>query len=111
MMTELICVPSKRTSYGGVDEPVGYKRFGGVFVEVEPVKKEFSKTHRHGRYCWRRSDIDLIVVYGMTNSGKCYVDVKAISAQPDKEVIKMIKEKWCLYGEIATTIHMHNADV
>jgi len=104
MMTELICANYRRTKYGGIDEPVGYKRIDDVFVEVEPAMKELSKTGRHGWYCWRKEDVDLVIIYGTTNSGKCYVDVKAIS-QPDKEVIEKIKEKWCLYGEIATTIH------
>ncbi|MFZ8808040.1 MAG: hypothetical protein ACO2PN_08030, partial [Pyrobaculum sp.] len=84
--------------------PVGYKRIGDMLVEVEPAFKEFSKTHRHGRYCWRKNDVDLLVIYGMTNSGKCYVEIKTINAQLDKEVVEKIKEKWCIDGRIATTI-------
>jgi len=104
MMAELICAYYRRTKYGGVDEPVGYKRIGDMLVEVEPAFKEFSKTHRHGRYCWRKNDVDLLVIYGMTNSGKCYVEIKTINAQLDKEVVEKIKEKWCIDGRIATTI-------
>jgi hypothetical protein len=105
MMTELICAYYRRTKLGGVDEPVGYKRVGNMLVEVEPAMMELSKSGRHGRYCWRKNDIDLVVIYGMTNSGKCYVEVMG---QLDKEIIEKIKEiiekKWCIERKIVTTI-------
>jgi hypothetical protein len=108
MMTELICAYYRRTEYGGIDEPVGYKRSGDMFLEVEPAFKEFSKTYRHGKYCWRKNDVDLIIVYGVSNSGKCYVKIEAVSAQLDKEVVekikKKIREEWCIDGRIPTAI-------
>jgi len=107
-MTELICTYYRRTKYGGIDEPVAYRHVDNILIEVEPAVVEYSKTGRHGRYCWRKNDVDLIIVYGVSNSGKCYVEVKAVSAQLDKEVVEKIKEKireeWCIDGRIATTI-------
>jgi len=110
-MTKLICAGYRKTRYGGLDKPVGYKlkvdNNEVKLVAVGPATKEYSKTYMHGKYCWREEDIDIVIIYGMSNSGKCYVEMPyaaQLNEEEREEIKKIVKTLWCIKQEIPETI-------
>jgi hypothetical protein len=69
-MSEIIEAVWRSTGMGGCTHPVALKRSGNKLEVIQPRRKIYSKSHSHGTWLYKRSDVDVLLFLEISNSGR-----------------------------------------
>jgi len=93
---EFIQAEWRRTGWGGITHPVALQRIGNRLKVVKPVRREYSRTQRHGAWYYLKNEVDVLLYLVQSNSGKrsVYVSKCKLPAELCRLVEETARSVW-----------------
>ena len=93
--TPRLVLEYRHTRMGGLSLPLALKVRGSRIEVVEPLRREFSRSGRHGAWIYHTEDVDVAFVLLQSNSGKRTVRIAYGREGKDvDEVIRRVVDLW-----------------
>ena len=92
----VIEAPYRATGMGAITYPVALRLVEGRLRVVRPRREIYSRSHNHGMWIYRRSDLNVLLYLERSNSGRPYVTLSICDLPEDscRRIYEVAYDAW-----------------